>query len=390
MGNRFTYRTLSDVEKKNLVILDSIRKDGPISRSELSKRLEINPVSISNYVKHYIGRGLVFETGLEVSSGGRRPELLELNSRGGFELGISIGPSDIIAVLTDLNAKSVDKSKTKYSVRSSGEVGSMIQGLVKELINKSKITAEKVKGIGIGISAVLNLEWDSMAELLEKDVSIPVYLTQDAMCAAYGEKRLSPKADVDNMLYMHSDIGCGIVLVGDIYLGASGDAGEISLSPQDLRDKEELSLRDSTYLKPWSSDLGIVAEAKRVISRGVGTEIVNVVKGNIDGITMDAVIEAVQRNDEVARSIIEVAAMNLGLRIAYLVNIFNPEVVVIGGGIEKAGDLVVNSIKRSIDKYSLSRPAGVVKLISSDLGEEAVSLGAASLVTREVFITSYR
>ncbi|MFH1996814.1 MAG: ROK family protein [Candidatus Omnitrophota bacterium] len=381
MANHFTYRILTDVEKKNLAILEILRTSGPISRTDISKRLEINMVTISNYVKNYIKKSFVIETGQEVSTGGRRPELIDLNAAGGYAIGVGITPYSLIATIADLKLKVIERiSKVEaFGVPK-------VVDVIRELIDDSKIDAKKIRGIGLGVSSIMKININELEDAVAEKFSLPTFVAQDAMCAAMAEKRLNPKADVYNMLYMHSDVGCGIILQGDIYLGSSGDAGEISLSSERLGDKEEVFLKESNYLKPWSSDLGIVSEARDMISKGVGTKMVQLVKGDISKVGLDTVIEAAKSDDEVAKGIISVAGTNLGLRIAYLVNLFNPEVVVIGGGIEQAGDIVLRSVEEVIRKFSLENSIRVLKVTPSILGEDSVSLGSASLMIRECFL----
>jgi len=98
------------------------------------------------------------------------------------------------------------------------------------------------------------------------------------------------------------------------------------------------------------------------------------------------IVDAALQNDDIALEIIKGAGMNLGVRIAYLVNLFNPETVVIGGGIEKAGELILEPIRKVVRKLSFAKPAGLVRIIPSNLGKDAVALGAAALVRREIFL----
>ena len=381
MKKYFTCRPLSDVEKKNLAILEAISKNGPISRTDISKRLDLNMVTISNYVKNYISKSVIIETGQESSSGGRRPELIDLNLRGGYVIGVSIASFGIIGFSANLRIKVIERLETQEAFDES-----KVFDVIKRLIERLKVEPGKIKGIGVGVSSIMNIDSNALVDSAERMFSIPTFFAHDAMCAAFGEKQLNIEADVHNMLYMYSDIGCGIILHGDIYLGTSGEAGEISLSSDHLKEKEEIFLKDSTYLKPWSQDLGIVTEARRVIARGVGTAMVELVKGDVDHLTLKTVIEAAKRNDDTAMGIIEVAALNLGLRVAYLVNLFNPEVVVVGGGIEEAGDLALNPIKTIIQKFSHKSATDILKIIPSSLGKDSVALGAASLMIRELYI----
>jgi len=97
------------------------------------------------------------------------------------------------------------------------------------------------------------------------------------------------------------------------------------------------------------------------------------------------IIEAAKAKDKIAVEIIENAGVNLGVRIAYLINLFNPEVVVVGGGIEQAGELLLGSVRKTVRQLAFEEPANTVKIVPSRLGDSAVALGAAALVLREIF-----
>lgn len=399
----FKYKTLTDRERKNLMILDIIRRSGPISRTEISRITEINIVTISNYVNNYIERGFVVEKGLDISTGGRKPTLLELNTRGGYVIGIDIGPKEIKGVLTDLGVNTIAK---KIIPRPNGDmerVTTTSLDIIKDVMDEAKIEKDKIRGIGFGISGVIDdiagtirdtnhrrgKTSSSFATLrleAEKRFDVDAYIGNDATCAAYGEKRLTIEADVENMLYIYSDVGCGIIIKGEIYSGAGGSAGEIQLA-LDREGSEGMPMQAAElyYLRPLGVDLGIVQEAKSIISKGIGTKILELAKGNMNNIDLDNVIGAAEVGDKVAIDLIETAGIGLGTRVAYLINLFNPEVVVIGGGIEKAGELILESLRKAVKKLAFEEPASRVRIIPSGLGEEAVSLGAACLVLREIF-----
>ena len=131
------------------------------------------------------------------------------------------------------------------------------------------------------------------------------------------------------------------------------------------KEEELIFFKGTQYLRPWGEDLGITQMAKREIEKGIGTKIVACAKGDPKNITTDIVVEAATQNDDVAADIIRNAGMNLGIRIAYLVNLFNPEVVVIGGGIERAGDIVLDPIRKTVKKLAFHEQANIVKIIPS-------------------------
>jgi glucokinase len=223
---------------------------------------------------------------------------------------------------------------------------------------------------------------------IEDKFNIPVYIGNDASCAAFGEKALNPGADVDNMLYMYSDVGSGLVVHGDVYVGSSGCAGETQLAFENSPKDEKLHGKEYAYLRPagTSIDLGVVAAARRVLEKGLATDILKLAGGSPDAITKEMVIEAARKGDKVATEIMQEAGRILGVKAAYLINFFNPAVVVIGGGLERAGDIFMNEVKAGIKRFAFEEPASIVKVAPSMIGDNAVVLGAAALAAREVFI----
>jgi len=399
----FRYRTLTDRERKNLMIMDIVRRSGPISRTEISKMTEINIVTISNYVNNYIDKGFVVEKGLDISTGGRKPTLLELNARGGYVIGVDIGPKKMRVALTDLAVNPVVKKVIERPTGDMEEVTNNSLNIIEQIIDESKVEKEKIRGMGFGISGVIDdiagtvrdtnhkrgKTSSSFATLrieAENKFNIPTYIGNDATCAAYGEKRLTMEAEVENMLYIYSDVGCGIIIKGEIYSGAGGSAGEIQLSvDRGGNDNPPLPTDQLYYLRPLGVDLGMVQDAKNIIAKGIGTKILEFAHGSVDNIMLDDIIKAAAENDKIATDLIETAGIGLGTRVAYLINLFNPEAVVIGGGIEKAGELILESIRKAVRKLAFEEPASRVRILPSGLGEDAVSLGAACLVLREVF-----
>lgn len=399
----FQYQKLTDKERKNLMLLDIIMQKGPISRTDVSKESDLNIVTVSNYVNNFIDKGVIIEKGLDVSSGGRKPTLVELDSKGGYVIGVDIGPVDEVVIMTDLSTRIITKDKRKRPQGHMEEVIKVAGDLLDEVMSKSSVPKDKIMAVGFGLSGIIDQEsgvvrdtdlrrgrtsgsLNTFRTAIEQKFQIPTFTGNDATCAAFGEKRLSLERGVEDMLYIYSDVGCGIIIKGDIYCGAGGSAGEIQLS-LDNSDIGKLNVTPErlSYLRPLGIDLGIVSRAKKAIEEGQGTKIVELISGKLDDITLVKIIEAAESGDKLAIELIEGAGVNLGTRIAYLINLFNPEVVVIGGGIEKAGELLLGPIRRTVRKFAFEEPASKVRIIPSALGEDAVALGAASLVLREIF-----
>ncbi|MFA6320971.1 MAG: ROK family protein [Candidatus Omnitrophota bacterium] len=401
--NVFSFHITQDRERRNLAILELIRKKGPISRAEISRALGSNIVTITNYADYYINKRIILEVGLDMSSGGRRPELLELNAKSGYVVGVDISPTNILAIVADLKVNVIAKIKIPRPQVNMEELIPVVIKITEEVMAKSRIDKNEIKNIGVGISGITDypsgtirdtdptrgrtrVSFLKFSKAVEQKFNIPVYIGNDASCAAFGEKTLNPSADVDNLVYMYSDVGCGMVINGDVYTGASGCAGEIQIACSELQSDDKGYVKEFAYLRPWGVDLGVAHEAKKAANKGHETDILDMVKGKIDAITKEAVIGAAKKGDKLAIEILEKAGKDLGVRIAYMIDLLNPSLVIIGGGMEAAGDLIFDPIKNSVKKFAFEEPGSAVKIVPSFLGEDAIVMGAAALAAREVFI----
>ena len=139
-------------------------------------------------------------------------------------------------------------------------------------------------------------------------------------------------------------------------------------------------------MRPWGVELGIVSEAKKAAGKGKAAVIMDLAKNRPEAITKEIILDAAKKGDEMALGLLEKAGKDLGVRIAYMIDLLNPSMVIIGGGMEAAGDLLFEPIKSSIKKFAFEEPASIVKVVPSFLGENAIVMGAAALSAREVFI----
>lgn len=406
MAYRALYKNdhLTDRERKNIILLDVIRRNGPIAKTDISRITQFNIVTVSNYVEHYIDQKLVSEKGLDISSGGRRPELVELNADWGNLVGVEIGPTHIFVILSNLMPTILHKLRIK---RPDGHMEVVIAEavkLVRRVIEESKAPMDKLKGIGLGISGVIDRSAGTIRDtdklrgktvgsfataksILEKEFRVPVSVGNDASLAALAEKKLSLRIDDENVIYFYSDVGSGVIANNDLFWGSSWSAGEIQLN---LENTEGLELApwvtQSDFFKSEGLDLGMVRRAKEAVKKdGAKSKILEIAGKNPENIDMAVIFEAVKKNDAMAIRIVEEASTRLGLKVAYITNFFNPEVIVLGGGVEKGGELVLNTVRRVVKQMVMEETAGVVKIILSRLGEEAVAFGAVCLVTQELF-----
>lgn len=338
----FTTRLSADREKKNLLFLDLIKIRKSTSRTEVSKLTDTNIVTVSNYINSYIKKGLVAETGYDISSGGRRPELVELNKKWGHVAGIEVADGEIKGVIMSLDMQVVAQDSEPFSGEKDLKVA--IHELVEKMIGKSGINKETLKKIGIGASSEPGKVHEGILpakDSLEREIGIPALCGQRALCASAGEKNLNAGAiETKVVLYVFKDTGESVVIRGNEYFEASSE------------------MPKSSYLRAWPGEFAIG----------------------------DASIKAAAEKDEAATDLIRAAGMNLGVRIAYLINIFEPESVIVGGGIEEAGGLFFDPLKKSIDKFVSREMKDKVKLYPACAGKDACVKGAAFLAIREALI----
>lgn len=403
----------SEKERRNLAILDIIRKAREVSKAEIARITHLNIVTISNYVDDYIRKGLVLEKGLDVSSGGRRPELLEINSKYGYTIGIDLGSPHItedtyvMVVIVDALGKIIAKDKVKKVEESPEEFTDKIRTVAKEVISKSKLDKAKIKGMGIGIWGVLDrykgtvryavekggtFSYATLQSLLEKDFDMPTIVEHDATAGALGEKwmGLGSNAEVEDIIYMCSDSSCGLILNGELYYGASKSAGELNINPPSPDFKDDNCWAKYDYgcgFRSRGIDLGIAARARNYASQKAKTsaKILELAGGQIDKIALNTVTEAAKAQDRLAKDILTDAGDYLGAKIAFLINLFNPNAVVIGRGIEKAGDIFLEAVRASIKKWAYEESLKVARVVPTTLGEDSIACGAAALVMQQVF-----
>lgn len=385
---------LSDRQKKNLAILECIKRKGPISKTDISRLTRLNIVTVSNYINNYIAKDIVKESGLDISSGGRRPAMVELNPAATLVLGIDLGIKNIITVLTDLNGKILAKKKSPRPLENAEEAVNIIYNQVEEV--KSKAGPSNISGACVAASGVIDKNAGTVkctkgvasiylpiTHLIQRRFNMPAFLEHDATAAAYGEWSLGLEAQAGVMLFMFSGVGCGIIMNGEIYRGTTGVAGEVSL--RELIDFSAESTVEMGGLKPWAIHLGMPDEAKEAVKAGKKSKITELAKRNPENITQDMIFEAAKENDQLANEIIQRAGERLGVRIAFLINLLNPSLVVIGGGLEQAGPVLLDAIKKMVKVCAFEEMATAARIVPSRLGEDAACLGSATLMIRDVF-----
>ncbi len=396
----------SEKEKRNIEILGILRKQGPISRPDISQEMGINIVSISNYIDDFIKSNLVYEKELDVSEGGRRPVLLDLNPRAGYAIGVGLNLMNMVGLLVDLKGNIITKTQIARPQASVKEVSECLLEIVREILRRSKGYVENIKGIGIGVAGLINkkdgsIRWPQKMDhyytyasvdlplkgLIEKEFNLPALIENDASSACFGEHWLDLGEAYKDVIYMFSGVGCGIMINGELYRGWQGYAGEVSVYNYKEQDLFNCPTGSPCFVKRWDMDLGIVDELKSILLKDQekAAQFLRATSISIENIDLKSIFSASRSKNEAALAALDRAAKRLGIKIAYLVNLLNPQMVIIGGGFEESGEEFLNKVRSTVRDWAFREVTSDLKIVYSQLRENAVAMGAASLVLERVF-----
>lgn len=236
------------------------------------------------------------------------------------------------------------------------------------------------------VSASPNLPgWRNVAirEIVARRYQVSTFLLNDAKAAALGEHRLGAGRGISNLVYVTvgTGIGGGIIINGKLYSGTSGCAGEIGHMTIDVSGPV-CSCGNIGCWEVLASGTALAREAIRLLKSGKKSSLTEMVGGKLDAVTAEKIALAAQSGDSLALKVISRTAAYLGVGLINLVNIFNPEMIVIGGGLSKVGDLLLEPAKRVMKERAFSLCAERVRIVTAQLGDDVGVLGAA-LFARE-------
>lgn len=252
-----------------------------------------------------------------------------------------------------------------------------IKAVVREIKEKSIF-----KGLQFSLTGMAVPVWidrvsakgiDILAVEMGRVFGSNVMVVKRATAAACAEREFGHRTKGKDTLFMHLDIGDGVIIKEKMIYEADAAEGKKGME----------------YLKPWPH-FSIAESAKRLVAKGVGTDIVDIVKGDISKITLEVVLEAADGRDELAKDLVKRSGYALGVRVAYLANMFGPKVVILGGGIGRGlSSGFIKFVKESADRFLYRSLNGSLRIVCGVLGKEASALGAALLCRRNLFREVY-
>ena len=366
--------------------------------ADLTKELNISTPKMINLINELIQDALVKDDGKVDSTGGRRASMYGLVSEPGFFIGVDVKRYSINIGLLDFKKKLVNiKEDIAYTLENSHEAFEQLIAAIEEFVAHLSIEREKILGIGINLSGRINNEngysysffhfhEEPLATTLESRLGIKVYLENDSRAMAYGEFCFGIVSNEKNVLFVNLDygIGLGILVDGKVYYGKSGFSGELGHIP--FFDNEILChCGKKGCLETEASGNALIKLFKEKIQAGSSSQLVTKYE-NLDQLKLPDIIDAAQNDDMLSIELIAHLGDKIGKGIAVLINIFNPELVIIGGTLAQTGDLIRLPIKSALSKYSLSLVNNDTKLKMSKLGEKAGVMGGCLIARNNVFL----
>jgi glucokinase len=311
-------------------------------------------------------------------------------------IGVDLGGTNTRTALVASNGDILEKQKEETLVTEGHEkvIAKLIRNIDRQRANAVRY-GQEVAAVGVGAPGVIHEQtgvvvkspnfpdWNDLPlkQTLEWELKLPVFIENDANAAALGEQWRGAAKDIRSMIFLTlgTGVGGGIVLDGRIWHGADGMAGEVghmTITP----DGRKCGCGNRGCLEMYASSRGIVMTFREMCAeKPLGAE---------DGqeITSAKIYQAARNGNTVAHLVMKDMGRYLGIGIANLINIFNPEMVVIGGGVKDAWDLFIDATREEVRKRAFSYTAERTKIVPSMLGDDAGMVGAAAVAFQKIAI----
>lgn len=382
-------------ENKNSIlkkyILSLCIEQGEYSISELSKNLNTSVPTVTKLIQELIDEGFMIDLGKQGTSGGRRPSIFGLNPAAGYFIGVDIRHSHASIAVADFKGDIISfTDNIPFVLESKEESIRKISIAVRSYFDEQGLDFQKALGLGVSITGRINPETGesntyqlpegmTISSILSDSLDIPVLIENDSRAMTYGEFLAGAARKDKNFLFVNISwgLGMGMILDGKLYYGKSGFSGEIGHFP--LLDNDVICRCG----KIGCFETGASGSA---LNRMVLNELKNGRSSSLSSkfhrgekITINDIYDAVKEEDVLAIEKVQEVGTVLGRGIAGLINVFNPDSVVIGGKMAVAGDYLMLPVRSSVKKYAQNFVAKDTYIRFSKLGTEAAPVGAALL-----------
>jgi len=359
------------------LVINLLRLHGPLSRTDISERTRLAPSALTRLARDLLEEGVVMETGKSSSTGGRPAVLVSLNPEYSRSIGIKVERARVLAAAVDLTG--AIRARAEVSFKGPPSPTRVIAAVAKLV---KKVSFDRVLGIGISISGFVDpttgmdlyspiLGWKKvpLRDPISETTDLPVWIENDVNALALAERWYGAGRDYSHFICITvgEGIGAGVVIGGEIYRGAFGGAGElghITINP----DGPVCRCQERGCLEVYASDFFLAEEASRLGFSNI-----------------QELIRAARDGGSEAKEAFTRMGRYLGFGAKNLVNLLNPEAIILGGERMDASDLFLSAIENEVRRHSFPSEAERLQIVPTELGTDGFLIGSATLVTAEFF-----
>ncbi len=383
------------LQKKS--ILNHLYQQGSLSNPELCRLTTMSSPSVQKLLTELIAEGLVRREGVGLSVGGRRPVLFGLNPDARFVVGIKIGQSSTEVALFDLKNEMIGTVyKLGQPLDDTPDFIDRIFDFAMQVVDKQGLPAKNMLSVGVAMPGLtdpvrgssysyFNNSSETVKEMFEARFARPVFIDNDARVMALGEFVFGSARGKKHVLCLNagSGIGLGVIVNGRLYQGKSGFAGEFGHIKM-VDDGELCICGKRGCLETLASGKALENTARRQIHNGKLTAIRSMISSPEEA-DVNTIIKAAREGDQFSIDLLQNIGEYLGKGIAILIHIFNPEAIIIGGKMSRAGQFILDPIQQTLNRYTMMKVKNDTHITASALGEKAALLGATALAMENIF-----
>jgi N-acetylglucosamine repressor len=396
-----TTRTISSTElnkiRQKKKIISLLRSCGNLTAPELSKWLKVSLPTCIVLLNDMVSQGSVRNLGVGESSGGRKPNIYGLPEDGYYVLSCDIARfSAKLAILNCYNKFVSPIIEIDTHIDDPLLVEKLYQAS-QELMSEQNIPQEKVYGLGVDMPGLIDSKsgnnftikdkrHQNIRKELQDRFNMLIYVDNDARMHAFGEFHFGAARQFKDVVVLHWSwgLGLGIFVNGQLYSGSNGFAGEFSHIPM-VENGDLCICGKRGCLETVASSNTIMKRVKDGFSCGEVSWLLERFKDNPDKVTPEDVIHSARQGDEFCISILSEIGKSLGKGLAYIIQLLNPEAIVLSGPLSNAKQYVLSPIQQSLNRLCLEKISNQTKIIISDMGDQTALLGISEMVFQMVF-----
>ncbi|MAM17943.1 MAG: ROK family protein [Christiangramia sp.] len=394
---------ISNVERKKYLqkikIIKHLFLNGETSNADICNKFNVSLPTSMALINQLKEADIVVKKGQGKSDGGRKPDLFGLREHLFFVLSIHIERSNIKFAIIDNNHSIVAERNVEKEISPSANIVDDLYELSQDLIKDSEISQEKIMGVGISMPGLVSTEEgknftyylsdqepESLQNKLEKTFKKPVAILNDAKSACLAEFRYGLAKNRQDVLVISMDwgIGLGIIMGGKMHSGSSGFAGEFGHIPM-TEDGQLCHCGKRGCLETEASGLALVKKAKEGLDAGETSLLNELLKNKYDRLEPQVIIEAANKGDQFAINVISEIGIQLGKGISILVQIFNPELIILEGKIADARQFITTPVQQAMNTYCMMQLKERTNIALSTLGPNSSLYGGIIAVMETIF-----